>query len=228
MSDSMLLAGAIALAAGLAGVFAVRSLAPRIHAARHNAWRRFARRHRLKLRRDANGAGRMDGALAGRPLTVRRPDSGTDAQLLGLASVRLELTPRRPPPRGLSVVNAGESVGRVAHLIDAQVTDPAELKLADPGFHMVVRESDSATGALHYLTPLRRQALQRLADRARSAGAGIEQGRLFWESRDPIEDLEYLEQCCSILQETAERLESADDAPDLPSPFTKAGEGRTA
>jgi hypothetical protein len=174
------------------------------------------------------GAERIEGLPNGRRLTVRRVDAGSDAELVGLATVRMELTPRQPPPRGLLVVNAGESVGRVAHLLDTHVADPVELSFTDPEFHMVVRESDSATGALYYLTPSRRQALQRLAEQAHTASVGIEAGKLFWEDRDTQRDMDYLEQCLSLLQEAAELLEAADDEPDLPASLTLTAPGRTA
>jgi hypothetical protein len=139
----------------------------------------------------------------------------------------MELAPRRPPPRGLSVVNAGEPVGRVAHLLDTHVADPIELNVTDPEFHMVVREADSATGALNYLTPARRRALQRLADQTQTASVGIEAGKLFWEDRDTQRPMDYLEQWLSMLQAAVERLESADDEPDLPSALTLTASGPT-
>lgn len=227
MNDSVILAGAIALTAVLAGVVTVVIVAPRLRAARQDAWRRFARRHQLRLRRGGEAGDRIEGAVNGRGITVRRVDAGSDAEVVGLATVRIELAPQPPPPRGLSVVNAGEPVGRVAHLLDTRIADPVDLNTTDPDFHLMVRESDSRTGALHYLTPLRRRALQELADKAQSASIGIEAGKLFWEERDSQRDPDYLETRLAALEAAADRLERADDEPDLPSSLAVTAQGRT-
>jgi hypothetical protein len=228
MNDSLTLAIWIAAIGIIAGVVAAVVIAPRVRATRHDTWRRFARRHRFSLHEDADGADRIEGTMTGRRVIVRRTDVGSDAELVGLATVRIELMPRLPPPRGLTVVNAGEPVGRVAHLLDAHVADPVDVKSTDPEFHLVVRQSGSAPDALQFLTRKRRRALQDLADRADQASVGIQNEKLFWEDRDSPTGVEYLEQRLSLLQETAERLEAADDPPDLIAlSETLTAQGRT-
>ncbi len=196
----------LAVAAIVCGVV----IAPRIRARRRTVWQQFARRHGLKLFGDDNADPIVVGTTHSRRLTVRRTDSGSDGDLVGLANVRLELAPREPPPPGLTVVNAGDSVGKVAHLIDDHVADPAALHHTDPDFHMLVREDDPARhGAARFLTPERRRALQDLADQAGTATVGIEDGALFWEDRVLTGDVDQLERWLSLLDHTAERLDAA-------------------
>lgn len=210
MTQAQLLAVVVAVIVILGGLFCALVIAPRIRAARQSVWERFARRHDLALFNDQDDEQMIAGVAHARRLTIRRTDQGSDGDLVGLANVRLELTPRDPPPKGLTVVNAGDSVGKVAHLIDDHVADPAALHEADPEFHMLVREDETATDAAsRFLTEERRRALQDLAGEAGTATVGIEDGALFWEDRVLAGDLEQLERWLSLLNRTAERLDAA-------------------
>lgn len=209
MTQAQLLAAVAAAIVILGGLFCAVVIAPRIRAARRSVWERFARRHDLALFDDQDDEQIISGVTHARRLTIRRTDHGSDGDLVGLANVRLELSPRNPPPKGLTVVNAGDSVGKVAHLIDDHVADPAALHESDPEFHMLVRQDGTASdAAARFLTEERRRALQNLANEAGTATVGIEDGALFWEDRVLAGDVEQLERWLSLLNQTAERFDA--------------------
>ncbi|MBP7148497.1 MAG: hypothetical protein KBD01_13215 [Acidobacteria bacterium] len=167
---------------------------------REDAWKRFARRHRLRFESRGLPAGpRVFGMLDGRAFELTSTRSSSDSGL-GLDEVRMSLALRAVPPASLEVAPRAPGADLVA---ESQVlTDDA----AFDGAALVT--AARADLALDFLTPRRRAALLRLLEDGAPALAGLRNGSLFVMERAATGgSSEQLERRLAVLRRAADDLD---------------------
>lgn len=170
---------------------------------RETVWQELARRWGLRYEPREVGPV-VGGEVQGRAVRVAVMADTSDRDTLGFEEVRMEAELGAEAPRNLEVVRTGGAVGSVVRMVE-----DGTVSMHDEDFdrEFVVKGLD-ADSAESYLTPERRQALQGLASDAATADVGISDGRVYWQQRDMVSNLELLQSHLRQLISAADRLDS--------------------
>lgn len=182
---------------------------------RETVWRRFARRHGLRVvRRDGHTA--LVGNRHGRSVSLAVDEDGSDGELVGIVPVRMEVQLRLNMPPQLALTCSGAAIGALAQGLGAQ-TLPVDEGGAG---QLILQEGADARSAGAFLTPPRRQALLQLARDVDPATAGLERHCVYCEDRMTGVDLDRLDAWLQKLEQAAAELErpsaGAGDEPGDP------------
>jgi hypothetical protein len=173
---------------------------------RETVWRRFARRHGLRVvRREGHTA--LVGNRHGRSVRLAVDEDGSDGELVGIVPVRMEVQLRLNVPPQLALTCSGAAIGALAQGLGAQ-TLPADER---GGGHLILQEGADAESAGAFLTLPRRQALLQLARDVDPATAGLERQCVYCEDRMTGVDLDRLDAWLQKLEQAAAALDLPGD-----------------
>jgi hypothetical protein len=202
LADAALVASIAALAvlvvAGAAGwwILVVR---------RRDVWRRFARRHRLKVI-ETGVLPRLEGTVHGRPFVLAAASGGSDAEEFGIVDVELSLGLFGPLPERLEMEDATGVIGEAQRVLEGHTISTGD---AEFDHSVVVRGADA--GAVQaYLDPGRRQAFRDLVERHASGEVGLAAGRIYLRDRELVSSLEELESRLSLLRQAAPAFDATE------------------
>ena len=168
-------------------------------------WRRFARRHGLRvIRRDGRPivAGDWDGRL----VQISIAQDGSDGELVGIVPVRMEAALRVTAPHPMTVTCSGTAIGTLAQGLGANTLSVDDARSG----HLILQEGTDAAAAAAFLTPSRRQALWQLAQEVDPATAGLEDQAVYCEDRMAGIDIDRLEAWRQALGQAASALERSE------------------
>jgi hypothetical protein len=166
---------------------------------RHRTWRRLARRYRLDYRRDASGLPRVTGDINGRPCRLAVSNESSDTGIAGVEVVELTVEARTAAPPDLEITE-GTSVDPLVGV--------ESVATGDSDFDERLRVTGEDPEAIRaFLTPERRQAIQRLFDEVEPDHVVMTGDELTIRRRRAVSRLEIIEADLALLLDTANRLE---------------------
>lgn len=172
---------------------------------RRDVWKRFARRHGLRVvEAPSFGAPRLEGTVEGRRIALYAEEGGSDTGDMGFEVVTFRMKLVGAVPAGLEVAPGGVR-GEIEKLAGA-----ADVELGDEKFDSAVRvDADDPERLAAYLTRRRRRAVLELLALPHIEEAGVAEGAVYVTQREMISDLENLERRFRELLSLARRLDGA-------------------
>jgi hypothetical protein len=163
---------------------------------RRDVWRRFARRHGLRVT-GAEAIPALNGMVDGREFSLRGVSGGSDAEELGIVEIEMSLGVRGPFPADLEIEDATGVIGEAQRVLAERtlITGDEDFDRAS-----VVRCADPER-ARTWLNERRRRAFLDLEGRHSSDEVGLAQGRLYLRDRELVSRLEDLESRLALLRE---------------------------
>ena len=174
---------------------------------RRDVWRRFARRHRLRVT-ESGTVPLSSGTVDGRAFSLGAASGGSDAEELGLVEVEMSLGLHGPLPADLEIEDATGVIGEAQRVLEERT-----VPIGDDEFDRsaVVRCADAAA-ARAWLNERRRRAFLTLVCRHASGEVGLAGGRLYLRDRELVSRVAELETRLKLLRELAPEFDVSSPA----------------
>ena len=174
---------------------------------RRDVWRRFARRHRLRVM-ESGGVPLLSGTVGGRAFSLGAASGGSDAEEFGIVEVEMSLGLHGPLPADLEIEDATGVIGEAQRVLEERTVPTGDDEFDRSA---VVRCADAAA-ARAWLNGRRQRAFLTLIARHASGEVGLAGGRLYLRDRELISRVAELETRLKLLRELAPEFDAGSPA----------------